>query len=294
MKITKIKFNTGFPELDAIFSFKDPTSNNPYNVKYITGLDAENIISKTYNSKDTFGFRNLSLPSRELVIRVGLNPAYASNQSYSDLRDKLYKIISSNRYGIIPLEFYNTGEEPFAEIIGTVTKFESNLFEKNQEVQLTISCYDPMFRSYHNILHNPYDTDSPIGQPLADIIDSNSTAPHGLLLISKVHSNQDILELSDPNDISWSFKIGGAHSGSGVYRFINGDLIEISTENNSKYINLVRVNSVGYSVKYPIADLVYPDSVWPIMFPGHNTLQWSTPSDMTWDYVSYFEAYWGI
>ncbi len=82
-------------------SFRNPMSQNPYIAKSIVGLDADEITPNFYGISDLSNkkYYNLSLKKRDVVIQIGLNPNFSLGKSYSDLRDDLYKLISSARTG---------------------------------------------------------------------------------------------------------------------------------------------------------------------------------------------------
>ncbi len=87
----------------CVLSFRDPTHANPYNVKEIIGLDADEIVPRFYGGSGNSKFYNLLLEKREIVIRVELNPKFGEFETFSDLRDKLYRLIASSRTGIIQI-----------------------------------------------------------------------------------------------------------------------------------------------------------------------------------------------
>lgn len=146
MKLTSIEIHpTGSSEI-AVLSFRDPGSVNPYNVKGITGLDAEAIVPKHYKGSGSSNFYHMSLENREIAFRIGLNPRFSEYDTYSDLRDALYKMIASSRTGKLQLQFKN-GIEVVAAISGSISKFETPLFDKTPEVQITITCDEPMLKA---------------------------------------------------------------------------------------------------------------------------------------------------
>src|SRR5690349_10437174 len=119
MKLTSIEIHPENSSDVAILSFRDPNTINPYNVKGITGLDADEIVPRSYGGSGSFKFYNLSLLNREIVFKVGLNPRFSDHKSYSDLRDNLYRMISSSRTGKIQIQF-KRGTDVIAVISGFV------------------------------------------------------------------------------------------------------------------------------------------------------------------------------
>jgi hypothetical protein len=108
MKITNISLVSEDSEL-ANLSFRDPASRNKYVVKGVFGLDADDINSVYYGDSidGSQHFREARLKSRELVFRVALNPNFWEGETYSSLRDNMYRAIARSRTsrmaGLLPL-----------------------------------------------------------------------------------------------------------------------------------------------------------------------------------------------
>lgn len=278
MKVTSIEL---VPEYNlaesAIFSFRDPDASNPYVVKGITGLDAESIIAKYYGTP-TGIFHDLSLENREVFFKIGLNPNYSLLNTYSSLRDTLYKLIASSRTGRLFIKFKN-GSTVVAETSGFISKLETALFEKTQDVILSVKCSDPM-------LKDPNQTTVTVaGLDPANtvIIDNKSTAPHGFWFNLNITNTLASIVINDPANVDWSFSIvlpGG---------FVSGDLIVFSSVYNQKTLYLVRAGSA-----YSLADSILPGSAWPIIFPGSNTFSIANPTKVSWASIWYWATYWGV
>lgn len=211
-------------------------------------------------------------------MRINLNPRFNLGESYSSLRDDLYKLIASSRTGLVQLQFKN-GAAVVAVISGFVTKLESPHFEKNPEVTMTLRCDEPMLKA--PTLTN---VDVTALDPAAtDIVDNLSTAPHGFFFEVSFVGPQASLSISDPNDPDWEFEIipvGG---------FLAGDVLHFSSELNNKYLYIVRgVDTIH------LADVITSGSVWPILFPKENTLALSGAANLDWVSISYYPTYWGV
>ncbi len=263
-------------------SFRDPTSQNPYNVKSIIGLDADEITSKFYGVSYLSNEKHydLSLTKRDVVIQIGLNPNFRLGKTYSDLRDDLYKLISSSRTGSIRLQF-NNGDNTVAAISGFVTKFEAPNFTKTPEVQLTVNCSDPMLKALDEVNVDVTDLD-PF---FTTIVDDESTSPHGFrfgVIFSESIVDFSIQDTFVPN---WAFEVN--LTGSPLGSFVSGDELHFSSENNNRYLYLVR----GFDIIH-LVDRIIPTSVWPIVFPGENTFICS--DFVSWDHITYYPTYWGV
>jgi hypothetical protein len=276
MKITSVEMH---PEnsLDfAVFSLQDPTRSNPYNVKNIDGLDADAIMASFYQSFGNTKMYTLSMIDRQIVIQLRLNPDFSNNQSYSDLRDDLYKKIFASRTGGVQLKF-KTDAVVMRTISGFISKFESANFDKTPEVKITILCDDPMFEA-------PNPTFPSLGNPSDwTITDSKSTAPHGFLFEIDITANVASLRLQNPIDATWSFEV--TPSGG----FLVGDKYVFDSRPNSRLVYIVRNNSTIY-----LADKLTPGSLWPIIFPGDNRFSVDHPGSVNLYTLIYYETYWGL
>lgn len=278
MKLTSIEIVPSNSLEKALLSFRDPGSVNPYNVKSIVGLDADAITPRYYKGSGDSSLYELSLENRDIIFKIGLNPNFTENKTYSDLRDDLYRMISSSRTGKVLIQFNNV-DETVAQIQGFVSKFEAGLFEVAQEVQITISCDEPMLKSP---VQDAVDLE--IGPQIKKFvfIDEKSTAPHGFYLQIKPLNPLSSLLIFDEYDDSWSFETIPAGG------FLDGDIINLSSEYNNKNLSITRG-----SATFPIADSITPGSVWPIIFPGHNNFDTDT-DQFEWIKLWYYPTYWGV
>lgn len=289
MKVTSVELVPAGSSDICEMSFRDPRRQNPFNVKQIAGLDADEIVARYYGTSGSsitgfFNLYDLALEKREIVARIELNPEFSENESYSDLRDRLYKMISSSRTGIIWLNFKNE-DESVAAISGFVSKFEAALFSKVPEVQITINCSDPMLKS-----PNPVSIDvealeiTEIVEDTSMIVlqDPLSTAPHGFTFELEITEVSDFFTITDV-DLIWGFAItpdGG---------FLVGDVLHFSSEFNNKYLYLTRGSSTIH-----LADKLSSTSVWPILFPGNNQFYFRYSSRVVWNAITHYPTYWGV
>lgn len=291
MKVTSIDLIANDREI-ASFSFRDPTSRNPYTAKGMFGLDADEIISKYYGQN----FYNLAQTKRNVVIRIALNPDFAQGRSYSELRDDLYRAIASNRSGLIELLFKH-GDAPVASISGKITKFEAPLFNEVPEVQITIKCSDSMVRGAVPYYENLFEMASEMA-----VIDTLSTAPHGFKFSVEFTEGVDAFFIADSwTDETWRFEFspGTINPEDGGPGFYIGDVLYFSSEVNNKYLYVERhyygvEDDVGWIVRYHLIDTIVPGSVWPIIFPGANNFVFYPESGYDWKTFEYYPTYWGV
>jgi len=278
MKVTSIELHPSGSDDVCVLSFRDPRRRNPYNVKAMVGLGADEIVHRFYGVSGSSKFYNLSVEKKDVIARIALNPAFANGETFSTLRDRIYKMISSSRRGVIDLHFMNL-EQVVAKLSGFVTKMETPYFEKEQEVQITISCIDPMLRSPDPV------SVSLVGQtPELTVVDDDiSTAPHGLSFELEIGYDLAEIVITDPDDDSWQFRLAP------VGGFLTGDVLHCSSEYNNK---LLYVERSGNDI--PIVDTIVQGSVWPIIFPGSNKFSIANAANLTWNSISYYPTYWGV
>lgn len=275
MKVTSVEIHPEGASSPIIFSFKDPSRSQPYNVKAIFGLDADILVSRYAGSANGKSFYNFSLEKRDLIFRVELNPRPGVSESTSSLRDTLYKMISMSRTGLLTIKFLN-GLTVSAVASGLISKFEAAHFTKTPEVQITIQCLDPMLRS-PNKVNIVVDELDPAETTFSDTV---STAPHGFRFQMEILDDLESFKISDGTA---SFEVVPTNG------FSNGDILHFSSEHNNKYI---RVNRGENTIH--LADKVLSDSVWPVIFPGENTFECENPTKMEWVEISHYLSYWGI
>lgn len=275
MKTTAIGFWSNDSEV-VHFNMTGPDVRNPYTIKSITGLDAEEIVPQYYASGLVSGskFNELALNPREIVVRIDLKPNYRANQHPADLRGKLLKAIASSRTGTVQMRFYDLGV-CWGAITGFITKFEAPTTTRDTEIQFTMRCDDPILRSLTvtSQIVSELDTDEPV------LIDPISTSPHGFKFKLTFTGSVNPFAIEDP-DGEWKFQID--------YAFLSGDELYFSSEYGDKY--LYRIRS---AVTLNLMDKLDQDSIWPMIFPGENAFE-ILGNTFDWDEVYWYETHWGV
>jgi hypothetical protein len=277
MKVTSVDLTPENSSKVATLSFRDPARNNPYNVKTIVGLDADEIVPRHYGGLAKRFYR-LAQEKRDIVVRIELNPRFALGETYSDLRDELYKKISLTRSGMLRLNFKNE-DETVATISGFVTKFEASHFTETPEVQLSITCLEPALQAPEPV---EILTES-LSAEETNLYDELSTSPHGLKFTIGFLTTLPSFRITDPHDSSWKFEVvpnGG---------FLANDVLHFSSEYNNKYLYMIRAQNTIHLV-----DKIVPFSVWPILFPEDNFFTIRNPEAVQWVSVSFYPTYWGV
>jgi len=256
-----------------VLSFRDPKALNPYNARSIDGLDGI-FKPKYYSSESGQKFYTLEKEPVEVIFKIGLNPDFSANETFSDLRAGVYKVTSISKTGRVDIHFMND-DEIVAVLTGFVTKVESNPSDRDQMMAVTVYCEDPVLRSPSPIVIN-YDL---LDFSDFTISDDISTAPHGVSFRIKINEAIPDLIITDPTDASWNFRvipIGG---------FDAGEVLHFSSEFGRKEIRTTARN---------LMDRVTGKSIWPIIFPGSNRLSFNNSDSLSWQSLSYYRAYWGV
>lgn len=281
MRVTSVDMYSAASEQAISFGLTGNDSNSEYEARQILGLDADEIIPKFYGvGGDGSKFYEYGMKPREIVIRVILKPRFELDQTYGDVRDRLYRAISANRTGMVSLDF-NSGATKVARISGSITKFEAGHFTKTPEVQITILCNDPMLKGITPTIFEEADleTTNPLKIP-----DSKSSAPHGFTAEIKFTAPEPGLTISDSDtDPTWAFIVvpdGG---------FLTNDILHFSSEYSDKKLYVVRG-----ATTLQLADKIYPGSIWPIVFPGANEFYIDEMASINVQRVEYTASYWGV
>lgn len=282
MRTTSIELFTADGIEPIIFDLLSPSDDEHYLVKGITGLDAQDLVPKFYGNgqQGVNKFFDFVLKPREIVILVSLNPDALHGETYSDVRDRLYRAISTTRTGLITLMF-KVGSTVVATIAGMITKFEAAHSVQVPEVQLTISCPDPILRAVEPLALDVVELNTT--DPVI-VYDPLSTSPHGFMMEVTFTAPEDFFNVQDvETDPDWFFKVdisGG---------FLVDDVLHISSDYGKHECYVTRGG-----VKTYLADRVYPGSNWPILFPGENSYWFTEIASWDWTAFEYYASYWGV
>lgn len=260
----------------ATFSVDNALYSDSYILKKIDGLDADDIQPQLYgkSANSSAKYFNMRLKSRDIVLQIILNPNYSAGQTPGVLRDTLYRTISAYRTSMLDIGFFLNATE-LAQISGYVTKFETDLNSQTPTVKITLNCPYPYLRSRNRVIQNM----SGISTVTPTFTDNVSSAPHGLRM-TLTWTGSGVQPVWRHIDNDWFFQI--------KYVFTTNDVLQLSTEEDNKYVFVQRAG-----VTTNLAANIAAGSVWPIIFPGAN--QWLvTSSNYTFTSVDFYTTYWGV
>lgn len=280
MRLTSVVLrSSGYDDVELSLR---PESRDRYVIRTIIGIDADELIPKFYGYGEQTSAKHYeqTMKPRNIIMRVETRPQYQINENVSDIRDRIYRLISANRSGIIQVMF-KAGATTVSAINGRIIKLEVPYFSKVPELQITVKCDDPMFRSIHPIDYRPIDL--PSSNPVI-LPDSASTAPHGLSFKIKFTAATSSFVIKDhPTDPEWSFTVTPPVS------FAIDDEIHFSSEYSEKLVYLHNLTDPHH-----LMDMIQAGSTWPLIFPGNNELYFDPIANFDWLELSYNSAYWGV
>lgn len=274
------------------FSLSQVDQTQSYILEQAVGLDPDQI-TPVFAGSWTEGaikeeYFEMKLPPRSIGLKIKLNPQLGASETYSSLREHLYKIISRARTGKVELRLkYN--DTIVATIQGLVNRVESSLFDTDPKIQLSIGCQDPFLKGPEEILYP-----SPTYTYPADfdwtIDDDVSTAPHGFRMKITVGAY-------DVDSLTIQTVTGYDNLALTVNKtFQEDDEIFFSSEENNKYLYFVRGSSTTY-----LTDKIESGAVWPRLFPGENNFHLNAPTQeelfgytVRIDYIKHYPHYWGV
>lgn len=293
MKVTSIEFRTheydGLEKSHFTVSLDQVSPSHSYILKSAVGLDPDEILNLFYGnvsvSKSRYTpaerFYDMKPAPKTVSFRIKLDPNYNEGETPSSLRDALYKMIAYHRGGKIRMWFYD-GETAEVELVGFVTRFESNLFTNDPEVQITLKCIDPFFRGIERVVLL-----GGMDPVLIEINDDPSTAPHGLDVNIEIVGDTDRITFKGiAGEETADFRID--------HDFINGDKVYLRTDPLDRQVYLTKPPFHILPEVY-LMDKVVLGSVWPMMFPDQNRFQvTSNDGTVEVEVLAYTKTYWGI
>jgi len=290
MIITKIRLqeetpmtlgNASWP-LDPVDLQLNPLAGqNGYLIKNSVGLGPTEITAVVVGfDSNGVPIKDAEIQDREIVLRIGLTSSRGLSVSY--LRDELYKFQSK----AVVVSFMDESIT-IAQTKGFIRNFETLHFSKEPEVQLTIECED-------GYLYGPEAIDIPVDgflnseHPIINY--TPGTAPTGF--------EMTFLIGTEFSDFTISNHAKAWHSGSGevsnvftiTYEFQEDDMFVLSTRPEDRRATLKRGETY-----YDLAGFVNSGAVWPKLYPGVNTFDWTfSEFQATISKATYIPRYWGV
>ena len=215
MKFTSIRLE-GLNDIDLYLSNADPS--DPYILKSAEGLGPPEIdisIAATRHMDGYYKGRNAQY--REIVLTIGLNPNYRDNITVSDLRSRLYGLLSAGSSDSIDVVIIDD-DKRLMRTTGYIKKMEIVPFSANPEVQLTIPCVTACFQAQNDVY---VDISSDLGW---QDVDNIGTAETGIVFQATALEPAPVFELTDDRQ-NFMFV---------YYPFVTNDTIIVDTRPGSR------------------------------------------------------------
>lgn len=289
MIITKIRLQEEHPMTGAAgswplpicdFNLDSSAGNNGYILKLATGLDPVKSIS-VVEGFDSFGTSVMGSISdkREIGFRIVLNPQLG--QSYSSLRDNLYKFKDRN----VIVKFMDESII-IAQTSGYIRECEAVQFSDQPDIQMTIECEDGEL-SAPNPVTIPLST---LNNTTPVINYDEGTAPAGLELKFRAIAAGSGFTISNHARVWFVGATQVYNQFALTYSFLTNDEVTISTHPHDKRVSLLRG-----ATTYDLAGYLNAGAVWPKLYSGVNTFEWNFSAGwMLWLSASYIPKFWGV
>lgn len=213
---------------------------------------------------------------REITLRVGLQPNYAVGERASDLRERLYGLLTPGVSDevLIELRLNNVVK---AQIQAQVRQMPINPFSDDPEMQIVLPCYGSFLYA-----QDQYEHPMPTNQFLP-VFNNIGTAPTGFKFDVQINVNRT----------SWFIKRGVAETPSFqqmwfFHDFVAGDTLRVNTIPGQIHVRRIRGGVVTN-----IIDSVSTDSTWLMLHGGANSFQCSGSSH-EFTFFAYTPKFWGI
>lgn len=283
MRLSSVVLSTSAMSEDVTFAVQDQEPGYRYLIRGMVGIDAEEVVAKFIGFGLVSGkrFYEYTMRPRVIVMHVALNPIFSVNEDVSEIRDKIYRLISANRTGELTLTFKD-GSAMVSTITGVIKGVEAGYFERKPSLQITFLCDDPIFRSPAPI---GYSIDElPSANPVV-LDDDETTAPHGISFKVKFTAITTTFAVQDhPTTPDWKWQVTPATS------FQINDELHFSSEFRLKRVFWNK--AVGTDVE--LMDKVVSGSIWPLIYHGRNELYFPQIANIDWLEMKYFSAHWAL
>lgn len=244
---------------------------DPYILTNAEGLGPPEVDVSIQNTLNAGGFYQGRRPqSREVVLRVGLNPNFSVGQTAADLRTELYGLLTPGYLDNVTIRIMNEATV-LATTVGYVKKLEIVPFNAEPEVQITIACIELYFQAPSLLYVSPTVKSAPV-------IDNVGTAPAGFYMKIVFTSNVTNWTLSHVSGAKMQL----------TYSFLTNDELVIDTRPGYRGVWLKR-GLATTNIIYALS----ADSIWFMLHGGENTFATSS-SAFNWGDVYYRPQYWGV
>lgn len=260
--------------LDSITFPLDSTMDaSPFVIESIDGLGPPDVNVAISNTLRTGGsFQNRSVQNREIVMTIGLQPNYSIGQTVESLRTQLYAFIEPKLD--LPITFVlRNGSTDIASTLCYIKRLEPNVFSKDPQVIMTLSCVDSYFTAALYAVPSPATLPT---QPMTII--NQGSAPTGFTVKITLTSTSSSVRLTNGYGQVWF-----------NYSFLSGDVVTINTT-----VGSLSATSLRSGVTTNLLPYLLPNPRWIPLHPGENKIWINGPASWTLTSFLYYPRYWGV
>jgi predicted phage tail component-like protein len=233
-----------------------------------------------YGSMDGESYTGSKVPSRNIVITVGLNPDWM-DWSMEALRRLLYAYFMPKQG--VRLVFESNDDFPSVEITGVTETVEPSIFSKDVDVDISIICPDPYFTAVDET-----------------VIVGNTSAAEGRLAFDVDYMGSietgvrtRVRSFAGPAPTVIGVQIGDpalTYFRVGASVDANKDFLMSSLPGQKYAQNINLTNGVITNLLYKVQE----GSDWPILVPGRNHVEVITDAGIQdWE-LAYFARFGGL
>lgn len=251
-----------------------------FTIKEIQGLDPvrANIVTSNFAHIDGTQFQSSRREMRNLIFTLlidSMNPF----KSVQELRKELYSFLMPKTD--ITLRFFRSNTD-ILTISGQVESFDSPIFVKEPQANISILCFDPDFKDINNSLFS--------GTTVTTAIDSD------IIYTGEVDSG--FIFTLYPNATTTTFTLQNTLLDGSVKKLIfeslsdpilAGEVITISTIPGDKYVRLTKDGNTS-SILWGLD----PASEWVSLYPGTNKIRVSSNTSGMSYTISYYTRFGGL
>lgn len=255
--LTKVKAYSSWRSATPLGLSELGPQTDPIQIRNIEGLGPvkSSVNTEPYGSIDGESLTGITVPARNIVLTLGLNPDWAT-WTPASLRRLIYSYFSPKQQ--VKLIFESDDEFPDVTITGYVESADPSMFDKDSEMQISIICPDPYFYAVDPVEISGVTGEGPIE---IDYIGSVETGIN--VRVNHVANPLPVyvgIQLGDPSE---TFFRSGGYPTPTIYW-------EMNSIPGNKYVRMV---SLTTGVITNLLHHMESGSSWPVMYPGENTFE---------------------
>lgn len=259
-------------------------NNDPVQIKNIDGLGPvkSSIITTPYATGRGELYQGSTTGKRNIVLTLGYNPSWEGEQTISSLRQLLYRYLMPEQW--TKLRFFSD-ELPRVDIEGYVESFEPNIFSQDPEVQVSIICPKPDFIEAEATI-------------LTGVVD-NGAIEKVFEYIGTVATGYELKIVTSVANPSYTGSVTIVTKAPETPQTFEVESVLID---DTKYFKLSSVRNAKKAASIRVVDgdsanllsYVTPESVWPELNPGQNSVSvGSEENGQVWT-LAYFNRFGGL